>query len=185
MLVLACGCVLAGVVPVVVIRPAMAVTGMVMGASGTSLVDPVRLPDAAVSMSGAWVLLVSLGALLWYVRRRARRVGVAAQSATWGCAYAEPTSRMQYTAQSFTAPLLLAFGRIAAPEVERDATSFRTRARDRVLDGLVGPLWRRTKSLAGAFRPLQQGPVTRYLQYIVLTVLLLLGAVFASIVRRP
>ena len=92
---------------------------------------------------------------------------------------------MQYTAGSFSTPLVLAFGRVAAPEVERAAGSFRTRSRDRVLDSLVGPLWRRTKALAGAFRPLQLGPVTRYLQYIVLTVLLLLGALFASIVRGP
>ena len=54
-----------------------------------------------------------------------------------------------------------------------------------MLDGVVQPLWRRAKNLAAAFRPLQQGPVTRYLQYIVLTLVLLLGALFASIVRRP
>jgi hypothetical protein len=92
---------------------------------------------------------------------------------------------MQYTAGSFTTPLVLAFGSVAEPEVERGATSFRTYSRDRVLDGVVRPLWGRAKALAAAFRPLQQGPVTRYLQYIVLTVLLLLGALFAAIVRRP
>jgi hypothetical protein len=34
-------------------------------------------------------------------------------------------------------------------------------------------------------RPLQQGRVTRYLQYMVLTVLFLLGALFAAIARHP
>jgi hypothetical protein len=91
---------------------------------------------------------------------------------------------MQYTAGSFATPLLMVFGRIAAPKVERSATSLRTRSGDRVLAGLVRPLWRRTRVVAAAFRPLQQGPVTRYLQYVVVTVLLLLAALFASI-RMP
>jgi hypothetical protein len=91
---------------------------------------------------------------------------------------------MQYTAGSFVTPLLAAFGPIAAPEIERSATAFETRSSDRVLSNLVRPLWHRTRRLAWAFRPLQQGPVTRYLQYVVVTVLLLLAALFASI-RLP
>jgi len=91
---------------------------------------------------------------------------------------------MQYTAGSFTTPLVNALGRIAAPAVERTATSLRTRTGDRILDGLARPLWERTRTVAAAFRPLQQGPITRYLQYIVVTVLLLLAALFTSI-RQP
>jgi hypothetical protein len=43
------------------------------------------------------------------------------------------------------------------------------------------PLWYRIKAVAAVFRPLQQGPITRYLQYIVLTVLVLLGSLFVSL----
>jgi NADH:ubiquinone oxidoreductase subunit 5 (subunit L)/multisubunit Na+/H+ antiporter MnhA subunit len=186
MLALAGACVLIGLVPVVAVRPAMAAIEMIVTPGG---VPPVllrrTLPSAAATLSAAWLLLVGLGAVMWYGRRRAQRVVMPAKGVTWGCAYARPTPRMQYTATSFTTPLLLAYGRVAAPEVERGAASFRTRSRDRVLDGLARPLWLRARALAAAFRPLQQGPVTRYLQYIVLTVLLLLGALFASIVRRP
>jgi hypothetical protein len=74
---------------------------------------------------------------------------------------------------------------MAAPEVVRQPGSLETRSSDKVLDGLVRPLWKKARGVAAGFRPLQQGPVTRYLQYIVLTVLLLLGALFAAIVRSP
>ena len=91
---------------------------------------------------------------------------------------------MQYTAGSFAAPLLVAFGRVATPEIRREAGSFETRPRDRVLEDIMRPWSQRTKRVAAAFRPLQQGPVTRYLQYIVFTVLLLLGALFVALARR-
>jgi hydrogenase-4 component B len=185
MLVLAVACAIVGLVPVIVVEPAMAATGVIMAGGGIAAASPSQVIPGAATLSGAWAVLIGLGALLWYLRRRAQPVEVPIQGVTWGCGYAEPTSRMQYTAGSFSTPLLLAFGSVAAPEVERTAGSFRTRARDRVLDGLVGPLWRGTRALANAFRPLQLGPVTRYLQYIVLTVLLLLVALFASIVRGP
>jgi len=92
---------------------------------------------------------------------------------------------MQYTASSFSALTLDAFGAIAAPRVERSATSLTTDPGDRVLTDLVRPLWGRARAAAAALRPLQQGRVTRYLQYMVLTVLFLLGALFAAIARHP
>jgi hypothetical protein len=92
---------------------------------------------------------------------------------------------MQYTASSFSALTLHAFGAIAAPRVERTATSLTTDPGDRVLANLVRPLWGRARAAAAALRPLQQGRVTRYLQYMVLTVLFLLGALFAAIARHP
>jgi hypothetical protein len=92
---------------------------------------------------------------------------------------------MQYTASSFGDPALRAFGGIALPSVRRDATSLATDPEDRVLARVVSPLWARARAVAVALRPLQRGRVTRYLQYIVLTLLLLLGALFAAIARRP
>jgi hydrogenase-4 component B len=172
--------------PVIVVRSAMTTSGMLMIAAGVAPGGTLQeLPDAAATLGAVWILALGLGGVTWYLRRRAGQARRARVSATWGCAYAEPTSRMQYTAGSFTAPLLLAFGRVGAPEVAREPGSLETRSPDKVLDGLVRPLWQRARNLAAGFRPLQQGPVTRYLQYIVLTVLLLLGALFAAIVRRP
>jgi hydrogenase-4 component B len=187
MLVLAAGCALVGLVPILAVRPVLATTATILvsigaGASGKPIPD---LSAAALTIGGASILLLALALVTWYLRRRTVKVAGAGVAATWGCAYAEPTSRMQYTAGSFTTPLLLAFGSVAAPEIKREHDSLETRSRDKVFAALVRPTWQWARNVAARFRPLQQGPVTRYLQYIVLTVLLLLAALFASIVRRP
>jgi hypothetical protein len=185
MLVLAGFCVIAGLVPALAVDPAMAVVGPTLITGGLAQAEVVSaISGTALMVSGVWALLLAVGTLAWLLRRRATRVRTPFAAPTWGCAYANPEPRMQYTAGSFATPLLMVFGRIAAPKVERSATSLRTRSGDRVLAGLVRPLWRRTRVVAAAFRPLQQGPVTRYLQYVVVTVLLLLAALFASI-RMP
>ena len=62
--------------------------------------------------------------------------------------------------------------------------SFATNVEDRVLSRVVGPAWARVRIAAAALRPLQHGRVTTYLQYIVFTLLVLLGVLFAT-VRRP
>jgi hypothetical protein len=86
---------------------------------------------------------------------------------------------MQYTGSSFGAPILSAFGSVAEPPVRRTPASFRTDPEDRI-ERRVRPAWDRLKAAATALRPLQQGRVTTYLQYIVWTLLLLLLALFAS-----
>jgi NADH:ubiquinone oxidoreductase subunit 5 (subunit L)/multisubunit Na+/H+ antiporter MnhA subunit len=45
-----------------------------------------------------WVILVLVGLLYWALVRRGR----VAVGSTWGCGYLAPTSRMQYTGQSFS-----------------------------------------------------------------------------------
>jgi hypothetical protein len=93
---------------------------------------------------------------------------------------------MQYTASSFSAPLLAAFPTVAGPERVRGEGELHTVPADRVLSGLAVPLWERLRALALLVRPLQQGRVTTYLQYIIWAVLLLLGYLsFASRVGPP
>ncbi len=185
MLVLAGSCAIIGAIPAVAVDPALAVAGLVVSAAGVAPgAVVVAVSGAAVGLSGLWGLLLGIALFAWAMRRRVTSNRLPAAGPTWGCAYARPMPRMQYTAGSFVTPLLAAFGQIAAPAIERTATSFRTHSDDRVLYRLVRPLWVRTRAIATAFRPLQQGPVTRYLQYVVVTVLLLLAALFLSI-RLP
>jgi hydrogenase-4 component B len=185
MLALTAACAAIGLAPIIAVRPAIATTMTVLLPTGVAPGEMARvLAGAAVPVGAFWLLMLLLAGAAWYLRRRAGQARQAAAAATWGCAYAEPTPRMQYTAGSFTAPLLLAFGGLAAPEVTRQPGSLETNSPDKVLDGLVRPLWHRARRVAAGFRPLQQGPVTRYLQYIVLTVFLLLAALFAAIVGQ-
>jgi hydrogenase-4 component B len=181
MLALAGLCVLFGTVPALVVQPAMLVVRTIVGDSvDAAAVDS---PLLGAGLFGPMVLLASLavaGGLIWSVRRRITGLRASRNEPTWSCAYAHPAPRMQYTAASFTSPLRLAFGmqRRAAPV--SDPGHFAGAVGDRVLAGMW-PLWYRIKAVAAVFRPLQQGPITRYLQYIVLTVLVLLGSLFVSL----
>jgi hypothetical protein len=95
-------------------------------------------------------------------------------SATWGCAYAETSSRMQYTASSYASPLLDTFGPVSGIRKERTLVSFHTHAIELVLDRLGRPLWRGLVILGTRLHTLQTGSLRRYLLYAILCVLGLL-----------
>jgi len=96
----AAGMLLVGLVPQV---------GLAIIRSSTALfATPTRASDAALARLltpmtyASWLLaatLVLVGALGWLAGRRARR------HVTWGCGYAVPSARMQYTGSSFAAQL--------------------------------------------------------------------------------
>ncbi|MBE0599499.1 MAG: hydrogenase [Desulfuromonadales bacterium] len=128
----------------------------------------------------AWLLLV-LAALLWLWRRRARRQASAAD--TWGCGYALPNSRMQYTPSSFAALLVDLFRWGLRPErhggraegVLPASASFASHTPDAILDRLLLPLvgggaractWLRAR--------IQNGSGGLYLLYVALTLCSLL-----------
>jgi formate hydrogenlyase subunit 3/multisubunit Na+/H+ antiporter MnhD subunit len=75
---------------------------------------------AAEAWEAAWrisllalALLLLVGVLSWW---RRRRLGAQQPSApTWGCGYARPTARMQYTGSSFAEQLVLRFGWVFFP----------------------------------------------------------------------
>ena len=185
MLALAVLCVVLGAYPAIAVRPAGVVATLVAGRT-VGITDGESIVAAALPSLGALgALLAALVVLPWYLRQRAGRLREPTIGPTWGCAYGRSDSRMQYTASSFSAPVLRAFGALATPRVERDATSLTTDTGDLVLTRVAGPLWERVRAAAEVLRPLQQGRITRYLQYMVLTVVLLLGALFVAIVRHP
>jgi formate hydrogenlyase subunit 3/multisubunit Na+/H+ antiporter MnhD subunit len=182
MFLLAAACAVLGFAPVLVLGPVARVVAQVLPASSaaTAAADS-GLASAALSITLLAVALVGATALVGAVRAGLTRGR--ARAATWGCAYARPSARMQYSGSSFGAPILSAFGSLAQPRIRRTPASFATEPEDRVVDRVIGPAWTRVKGAATRLRPLQQGRVTTYLQYIVLTVLLLLLVLFASVAR--
>jgi len=91
---------------------------------------------------------------------------------------------MQYTASSYGSPILGAF-RVAASRTTSPGRPAEG-ASDSVLSGAVLPLWSAIRVLARTIRALQHGRVTTYLQYIVWTLLLMLGfLMFAATGARP
>lgn len=174
---LAAACASIGLAPGILIGLALPVAG---GVAGIGEGTPATLsgPAARLGLLGALVLLVIAAA--WMLRAalfgRARR----RSGATWGCAYARPSARMQYTAASFGAPILSSFVMPTSVSRARPGGPSGSHAGDRIIQNVVRPAWNRIQALAHAVRPLQQGRVTTYLQYMIWTVLLLLGFLFAS-----
>jgi len=116
-------CILIGVLPglwLPLVGPAVAqVTNAPSGAIAAQMESILAMPTR---LSGVAVLLVLVVALLvllrrWLLARANRRDSQRAPSAaTWGCAYALPTPRMQYTAASFASSLVNTFRSLLWPE---------------------------------------------------------------------
>jgi hydrogenase-4 component B len=102
---------------------------------------------------------------------------------TWDCGYAQPTSRMQYTASSFAQQLVRLFSWVLLPitpaapphSIFPSLQKFQTHVPDPVLDRVVLPGVRRTKRVLEGARIIQVGHVQAYLVYIVVTLIVLLA----------
>jgi hydrogenase-4 component B len=173
MLALAVGCILLGVFPAIAVRP-----GLALGAS----LLPTTKPEvegqllAAVSsigwLSAAVVVLLVVGSVMWAVFRRRRPLSVAQ---TWGCGYALPTARMQYTASSFAAPLLASWGWLAGIQREASPGAFREHPRELVLEGAFLPAWEGLRATLARLRTIQHGRLWVYLLYLIAVLLILLA----------
>jgi hypothetical protein len=182
---LAATCMSIGLAPGFFLGLAMRVASLVPGTADASPAIPLALGSAAsLGRFGALALIVIAGA--WAVRAVVFGRGSRRSAATWGCAYSRPTDRMQYTASSFSTPILTSFSLPAGPGRIRLREDGRTNPSDRILRDFARPLWNGIQALALSVRPLQQGRITTYLQYMIWTVLLLLGFLFFfSMGSRP
>jgi len=172
MLALAAACVLIGLAPALVVQPALAVGAAVagVGAESAGSAVPSALNRIAL-LSLALVTLLVLGRLAWTAVLRRRPT---TQADTWGCAYAHSSPRMQYTASSFAAPLLAAYGPLAGVRETRSPVAFASHARELVLDGAILPAWTALRGALGRLRPIQQGRLWVYLLYIIAVLVVLL-----------
>lgn len=120
---LALVCILIGVLPgqwlPLVRRATSELVRFVPPADVEPAIQSVLAPAAKLSMLTAVFVLVITG--LTVIRRRViawlrlRYRTTSASTATWGCAYAQPTVRMQYTASSFASSLVASFRTLLWP----------------------------------------------------------------------
>jgi hydrogenase-4 component B len=140
------------------------------------------LPNALTHVTYAAFALLALILVLAAVRRRLLAGRRVEESVTWDCGYAAPTSRMQYTATSFSAPFLRPFRLLLRTEIRREGplglfpkrASYATSTPDYVLEKAILPCFRWVARSLGAVRHLQRGRVELYVLYVAVTLLLLM-----------
>jgi hydrogenase-4 component B len=175
MLAIAAACVLLGVLAPFGVAPAIRAAGFVAG------VPPSAYPAAtALGMDARWIGGIALSiyaaiGLGWLGRRAMLRRRVVQEGETWACGYPMPTPRMQYTASSFAAPLLSAFGRLSGVEEHKTPERFETHPIDLVLDRVALPTWHFVQRAALRLRPMQQGRLSAYLVYVMVALVILLA----------
>ncbi len=183
-------CVIIGAAPGAVLplleRAVLTWTGDAAGIAATRAA--VAIP-ATMSIVSGGAALIAIAVFAW-LRSRVR-ASDAPRVGTWDCAYARPSSRMQYTESSFAEPLLALFATILRPRrkparVEGPfptAASFESDTPDVVLDRGIIPLVARAARWILRLRLLQQGRVQYYILSILIGLLVLLF--FGCSASRP
>ena len=183
MLILAVGCILIGLFAPVVV-----------GSLKTVLENITKLQPATVSgnlaattsplsfiVLGAALFLTLLAVLILLRRHLLARRRVEADI-TWGCGYAQPTARMQYTASSFAQPLTDLFGpllgtkkKISPPHgLFPEEAALKTTTPDISHEQMYRPVFERINEWLSRLHWVQHGKVQLYVLYIAVTLIVLL-----------
>lgn len=181
MLLLAAVCLFIGLAPIAV---APLLDGIVplwlpamQGAPPLASVVPLLMISALAAAFLALMLLTSL----WYMGR-IKKEG-ATESATWGCGYLAPTSRMQYSASSFADLLLNFFAGILRLELHPPSisgpfpkkTGFESHLPETVLERVYLPFLSRAYEKLMPVRRLQHGQLHIYILYTFVTLIALIA----------
>ncbi len=135
------------------------------------------LPNLTV-VFGVFLLLVGSLVLL---RRRLLRGRTVAENVTWGCAYPHPSARVQYSAPSFSDPVLWPFVQLLqfhrtgqAPEgIFPSPTTCESRVGDMAGERVLVPAWRRFLHSVQRLKVVQHGRMQLYLVYVLCTLVAL------------
>jgi hydrogenase-4 component B len=182
--VLAGCCALIGLAPVLV-SPILdaAISSWMPGPRPAALRVGALAPLGTVSaLSVALAALIALIAAL--MARGTRHHLALPRAGTWDCGYALPTSRMQYSASSFAQMVVALFHWVLRPRTHRPdihglfpaPAQMYSHVDDAVLDRLLVPTGRSTRQWLHRFHWFQQGLTQHYVFYILVAVILLLGA---------
>jgi hydrogenase-4 component B len=174
MLLLAGACIGIGLMPSLVLGPAQLLAMSVAHLPGEGTGSYGNLGEAAAMISALGLGLVAVLAAALLLRRSLAADAGRRLAGTWSCAGAAATSRMQYTASSYAAPLLSAFGPLAGVRREREGMAFHSHVADPVQDVVVEPFWRALEQTGARLRAVHGGRLRWYLLSVIFTLLALL-----------
>jgi hydrogenase-4 component B len=191
MLVLAAGCAMIGLAPVL-LTPILdsAIAGWIIKPDSPTMSISTVAPLKVVSIMSVLlvVLIISMMATLKL------RIRISRYAGTWDCGYASPTSRMQYTASSFAQMIIKIFGWVLRPHVHwplikglfPQPSKMDSHVDDIVLDRVIVPISRGAERWFNWFRRFQQGITQQYLLYILIAVILMMSTIipFKEFVTR-
>jgi len=128
------------------------------------------------------IVLTALAAFIATVRLLLLRGRDVRTAPTWGCGYATPTARMQYTGASFAQPLLAPFGALLDIQIKRRGpegyfpreATLDEHTGDPAGERLLRPATQHLLNALGRLRIIQQGRVQLYLAYVLVTLIVLL-----------
>jgi hydrogenase-4 component B len=190
---LAAVCVGLGLAPALALRAVAPPLAELAAASGVVLVPAAAAEAIAPLPALALALWLAGGLVAAALALRLRRVPHA-QEETWGCGYAAPAARMQYSALSFSQPFTTGVpARALAPRVRtpqpRDlfppAGALRADYTEPIAARVYEPLFESLASRFAWLRGLQQGNIQLYLAYITFAALAALAWVSLSGTFQP
>jgi hydrogenase-4 component B len=157
-----------------IVAPAATFLGKMSGA----------IPDAGPlgAITRVGIVLLALVVLLGLARLALLRGREVSRAATWGCGYAAPSPRMQYTAASFAQPILAPFAPVIHSRVDRQGPDgyfpaeahFEEHLGDMAGERFLLPATRRAVRILSRLHAIQQGRLQLYLVYIAVTLVVLL-----------
>jgi hydrogenase-4 component B len=179
--------VLAGICIWIGLMPGTMVSFALGAASVVSSIEVSTLAQGAV-LSPLMTLIIILMALiavtmvLVLFKRISMKTLPVHRAQTWGCGFAHPTSRMQYTASSFAGSLLRIFRNVlgfhVSPEKPQGyfpkAQGVSSHVEDLSEDFVFRPLYEFIKSLSAQLKIIQCGYTQVYLLYIFVFLLMIL-----------
>ena len=176
MFVLAAGAIAFAVWPHIVMAPIAGLATQLLSPSVAAQFEALGGPLTTLGLfhAGVWVALGAVGAVLAIAIRKP-----APATPTWGCGYAAPSARMQYTGGAFAQFLsrLLPASLAARLVIERRPTGlfprpgeFATECKDPVTRSAYEPFFSRWADRFTRLRWLQQGLLHVYLLYILVVV---------------
>ena len=186
---LATGCVLLGVLPVIVLGGLDHVTQFLIGhmlgasasASGWMFVDAMSAERASYSPA-LFLLGVLVTVLLAFVLVRRLYHGRMRRGPAWNCGFAQSNARMQDTAEGFGQPIKQIFEPLF--HIERHVPTpfdehprYETRAGDKLWHWFYLPVVALTERMSSVISVLQRGRIHIYLLFSFVTVLVLLAFV--------
>ena len=182
MILLAVGCLVAGMAPLLLVRLVAPVVGFYGGVTGDVIARVTgKVPLAGLTMVNILLVIffLAIGTVyLMRLRRLSRSDGP-----TWGCGYLAPTPRMQYTGTSFSELVVNLLGAIVAPRRRKPAmsglvpprdASFHYTITETVLDQVLMPIFHWVGMGFSYIRRLQHGQLHIYMLYIFATLFVLM-----------